>query len=159
MRSIVRKLGAAALALSAAGTALAQLEPFTLPAGVACDFPLTFQPLAPGHQQIRITDQQGRTGTAIFAGQFGTLQVINAATGESLTLPGKGAVNITRDNGDGTQTITLAGHWVVVWFPTDNPAGPSTIEYVGQVVIRQAGTVSTLVSLKGKQVLDICAAL
>jgi hypothetical protein len=150
------KCAIAAVALTASSAAFGQLEPSTLPAGLGCTFPLVFQPLAAGHQAVRVE----RVGMLIIAGQFGTLQISNGNNlDNSLVLPGKGANFFSVDNGDGTQTWTFTGHWVISWFPTDTPAGPKTIEYVGRLVVRQSGSVSTLISLNGKEVLDICAAL
>ena len=51
------------------------------------------------------------------------------------------------------------GHNVIILYPTDVPAGPSTTLYVGQVVYMDDGYGNfTLVKTSGKS-LDICAAL
>jgi hypothetical protein len=150
MNLFVRTLGAAAVCC-ATSAAMAQ----SLAAGVGCVFPLEFTSLAAGHQSVRLD----KSNVLIFAGQFGTLQVSNPWNQESITLPGKGAVLRSVRNPDGSATNTFTGHWVVSWFPGDNPAGPQTIEYVGRLTIRQVGEQSTLLSLDGKQVMDICAAL
>ena len=62
-------------------------------------------------------------------------------------------------NADGSQTVTVTGHNVLILFPSDVPAGPSTTLYVGRVVYT-IGTdgVFTLVSTSGTAT-DICAAL
>ena len=157
-KAVVKKLGIA-VAIVAASPAFAQpIPPFTIPAGIACEFQLTLQGLDLGHIQVR--DQLGRAGMVITAGKAGALQFINDSTQANLTVPGKGAVSIRVPNGDGTDTLTLTGHWVIVWFPTDNPVGPSTIQYLGRLVINVApGEIFTLVSLNGQQLTDICAAL
>ena len=55
--------------------------------------------------------------------------------------------------------MTATGHNVLILFPSDVPAGPSTTLYVGRVVYT-IGTdgVFTLVSTRGTAT-DICAAL
>jgi hypothetical protein len=47
---------------------------------------------------------------------------------------------------------------VLILFPTDVPAGPSTTLYVGRVVFTVVGDVFTLRSTSGTAT-DICAAL
>ena len=62
-------------------------------------------------------------------------------------------------NADGSQTLTVTGHNVLILFPTDVPAGPSTTLYVGRVVFTiGVDQVFTLKSASGKAT-DICAAL
>jgi hypothetical protein len=62
-------------------------------------------------------------------------------------------------NADGSQTVTVTGHNVLILFPTDVPAGPSTTLYVGRVVCTiGVDQVFTLKSTSGKAT-DICAAL
>ena len=63
------------------------------------------------------------------------------------------------DNGDGTFTDVLTGHNILILFPTDIPAGPTTTLYVGRVVFtRDAFFNFTLKSVSG-QATDICGAL
>jgi len=162
-RSFVRMLGGIVFAASATGAVFGQ----GLPAGQGCEFGLIFEPLEEGHQFVRLDRLEadhGRTGMLILAGQFGRLKVSNESTGESLVLPGRGANLMVVNNSDGTQTLTFTGYWVISWYPTDTPAGPATIQYVGRLVVLnttlQDGTVvSTLQSVSGKEVLDVCAAL
>jgi hypothetical protein len=62
-------------------------------------------------------------------------------------------------NADGSRTVTLTGHNLLILFPTDVPPGPSTTLYVGRVVFTvDAGGVFTLESTSGRAT-DICAAL
>ena len=62
-------------------------------------------------------------------------------------------------NAGGSQTVTLTGNNVLIMFPSDVPAGPSTTLYVGRVVYTvDAGGVFTLVSTSGRAT-DLCAAL
>jgi hypothetical protein len=161
--SLVKMLGGLVIAASATSAAFGQ----TIPAGLGCEFGLIFEPLEAGHQFVRLdrlVADHGRSGILIVAGQFGRLKVSNETTGESLVLPGRGANLMIVNNADGTQTLTFTGYWVISWFPTDTPAGPSTIQYVGRLVVLnttlQDGTVvSVLQSVSGKEVLDVCAAL
>jgi len=62
-------------------------------------------------------------------------------------------------NPDGSATQVTTGHNIVILFPTDVPAGPSTTLYVGRVVISidSAGNY-TLLKASGSSA-DICAAL
>jgi hypothetical protein len=156
MRKFVKALCATAVACTATGS-FAALDPFTIPAGIGCQYPLTIQPLEEDPRTLHFT----RSGMLVLSGAFGSLQYINANTGKSLTLSSKGAVFRSVDNGDGSSTNTLTGHWTLIWFPGDKPAGigPSVIEYSGRLVYRQVGDESTLISQDGKEVRDICAAL
>ncbi len=62
-------------------------------------------------------------------------------------------------NPDGSYTETLTGHNVLILFPTDVPAGPSTTLYVGSVVFTvDLAAVFTVQRVSGKAT-DICAAL
>ena len=62
-------------------------------------------------------------------------------------------------NAAGLTRLTLTGHNVAFFFPTDNPAGPSTGLVVGREVIAvDASGQFTLVSVTGTTT-DICAAL
>jgi len=161
--SLVKMLGGIVIAASATGAVFGQGST----AVQGCEFGLIFEPLEEGHQFVRLDRLEadhGRTGVLIIAGQFGRLRVSNESTGESLVLPGRGANLKIVNNSDGTQTLNLTGYWVISWFPIDTPAGPSTIQYVGRLVVLnttlQNGTVvSTLQSVSGKEVLDVCAAL
>ena len=55
--------------------------------------------------------------------------------------------------------MTLTGHNVLILFPSDVPAGPSTTLYVGRVVFTaDVNGIFTLVSTSGTST-DLCAAL
>jgi len=70
-----------------------------------------------------------------------------------------GAVQQSVVNADGSATVTSTGHNVLILFPSDVPAGPSTTLYVGRVVFTVgANGVFTVVSTSGSAT-DICAAL
>src|SRR4051794_37191768 len=100
-------------------------------AGDACAFPL----------QIEITGapQVNRTFEAIdgsvrflSAGKGSDLVFTNLATGKTYALAGNGSVTWTRIDASGSARITLTGHNIVIYFPTDIPAGPSTTLVVGR---------------------------
>jgi hypothetical protein len=96
--------------------------------------------------EITIT---GGTGSALtFSGN-----------GKSVSFPSNGAVAVTRTNPDGSSTLQLTGHNVVILFPTDNPPGPSTTLIVGRALIHvsPSGDFDVL-SVSGSQT-DICALL
>jgi hypothetical protein len=60
---------------------------------------------------------------------------------------------------DGSQTVTLTGHNLLILFPSDVPAGPSTTVHVGRVVFTiDSNGVFTVLSTSGTST-DICAAL
>src|SRR5437879_1540037 len=65
--SMIKALGAIAVACATTGSFGQALDPFTFPAGVGCDFPLTVQPLAVGTQAIRVEADKTRTGMVVTA--------------------------------------------------------------------------------------------
>jgi len=93
------------------------------------------------------------------AGRGFQLTLTNLATNATLALPANGAVTNTLVNADGSQRVTLTGHNVLILFPSDVPAGPSTTLYVGRVVFTvDVNGIFTLVSTSGTST-DLCAAL
>jgi hypothetical protein len=158
--SAVKALGAIAIACSASSSFGQSLAPVVIPQGVGCPFTLSIQQLEPDERRVHPTG----TGIVVTAGPFPSVQLMNADTGKSLTLSSKGANKRTGPTSeDGSYTETYTGHWVVVWYPTDQPAGigPAAIEYAGRLVIVQNRITgaSILVSQTGKEVRDLCAAL
>ena len=68
-------------------------------------------------------------------------------------------ISTTTTLADRSSTSVLTGHTVVIMFPTDVPAGPSTTLYTGRVEIDvDASGISTIVDEAGRA-LDICAGL
>jgi hypothetical protein len=62
-------------------------------------------------------------------------------------------------NPDGSSTLLITGHNVLILFPTDVPAGPSTTLYVGRVVFTiDSSGVFTVQEVSGTAT-DICAAV
>ena len=158
---------AAALAIAAAlavGTPVpvSAAEPdfsIELPAGVACAFALGVEGTGDKRIMREFTDRNGNVVRTLAAGKGFTLTFTNLSTGKSLTLPSSGSVQRTTVNNDGTSTVVSTGHNVLILFPTDIPAGPSTTLYVGRVVYTvDASGVFTLQSTSGRAT-DLCALL
>jgi hypothetical protein len=64
----------------------------------------------------------------------------------------------TTANDDGTSTVVLTGHWVLILFPTDIPAGPSTTLHVGRVVYNDDAGLFTVLEVRGRTT-DLCTIL
>jgi hypothetical protein len=153
---------AAGLALlSAVGSqADAADQTLTFGAGEACAFPLQID--STGGPQVNKT----------FEGRDGSLRILSAGKGSDLVftnladpthtyaLSGNGAASWTRIDASGAARFTVTGHNVLIYFPTDVPAGPSTTLVVGRedVSVDLATSQFTLLSRSGRTV-DICAAL
>ncbi len=148
----------------AAAPSLAQSPPdatIVFPAGLACaGFDLQVDIWANPHPVFReFYDKNGNLVRTLGAGKGNTLVFTNLTTQETLSLRSNGAVGRTTFNADGSQTQSLTGHNVLIFYPTDVPAGPSTTLYVGQVVYTvDLNAVFTLQSVSGTAT-DICAAL
>jgi hypothetical protein len=134
-----------------------------VPAGLACaDFDLHV--VGTGSKQIMktFTDQDGNPVKVITAGKGFDLTFTNMSPGgESIAFPSNGSVSKTTINADGSATVQATGHNVVIFFPTDVPAGPSTTLYKGRLVYTvdpYPNGVFTLQSSSGPTT-DICALL
>lgn len=164
-RHLVAPVAALALASTlsvATATPASAAEDFTfdLPAGQAC---ATFDLRVEGSGDQRITreftDQNGDVVRVLQAGIGYDLTFTNLSSGETLVLPSNGTVTRTTTNADGITTIQSTGHNVLILFPTDVPAGPSTTLYMGRVVFTVAPDgVFTVLSASGRTT-DICAVL
>jgi hypothetical protein len=131
-----------------------------LPAGVACaGFDLRVEGTGDKRIMRVFRDRNGNVVRLLSAGKGFTLTFTNLDTDEILTLQSNGSVERTTINSDGTRTVVSTGHNVLILFPTDIPAGPSTTLYVGQIVYTiDADGVFTLQSTSGTTT-DICALL
>jgi hypothetical protein len=95
----------------------------------------------------------------ITAGQGVELLFTNVSTGATFDVTSSGSVTQTTFNPDGSQTVVSTGHNVVILFPSDVPAGPSTTQYVGRLVYTVSPSgVFTVQSFSGTST-DICAEL
>ena len=165
---ITRALALTALAAAAlvapAQTAFADTF-FILPAGTGCDFNLGFKATGGNLHTKEFTDENGETVRILTSGKGVLLTYTNygmkpkkPVAGESITIRTDGSVAETVVNPDGTLTVTATGHNGLIMFPSDVPAGPSTIHYIGKIVynIDPETGVFTLVSTSGQQI-DVCA--
>jgi hypothetical protein len=147
--------------------ARASADPFTIsfPTGLVCP-----------KSAVTVTGAgNGRQVTKTFTTPNGTVRMLSAGTGSDLTfynpnrpdvtfsLKGNGAVGWTTTTTNGISTVTLTGHNVIFYFPTDTLLGglhgPATLLVVGQEVfnVDAAGNFTQL-SETGN-VTDICAQL
>ena len=145
----------------AAQSASAQDATQDYPAGYACaGFDLRIEIWFNPNRVIKtFTDKNGNVVRVLTAGKGSRLSFTNLVTDANLSLKPNGAVEHIELGPDGLQTVVLTGHSVLILFPTDVPAGPSTTLYVGRVVFTvDQSSVFTLKSTSGKSS-DICAAL
>jgi hypothetical protein len=151
-------IAAAAPPVSEAGEPIYYPVTAPLPAGLACSFPLSV--VSNGDRVQRIfSDENGKEVRVLQTGRGWELTFTNVESGSSLTLKRNGSAYHQRTNADGSLTVTASGHNVIILFPTDVPAGPSTIQYVGNVTYTvDVNGVFHLLKASGKQI-DICAAL
>lgn len=135
------------------------LGPITLPAGQGCpDFALT---VSGTNSQTRTVEYR-KNGNLIRTTESGLgydLTYTNAATGKSVVYGSDFLVTDTVYHGKGLRTVTSTGHFGIIMFPTDRPAGPSTTQYVGTVVYSATKTDRfTIISEQGQET-DVCAQL
>jgi hypothetical protein len=147
-----------AAALLPVGTSAANAAPIiqSFDAGVACDFPLTYEATG-GNQQVHTIP--GQNGTMILAGTGTAVTFTNDSTGKTFTLRSNGAVLKTTTYPDGSTSNVGTGHYVLILFPTDVPAGPSTTLYVGRVTWTADAASNFVVTGHSGTTKDICAAL
>jgi len=110
-------------------------------------------------------DTNGEPVRYLDAGKGSTLVFTNLANSREYWVRPNGSVDHITVNADGTRTWVTSGHYVIVFFPDDSllpngePAGPSTRQYVGQVVwIENVDSSWTVLKVKGT-FNDICAAI
>jgi len=140
---------------------LACAADFTLnfPAGAACAFELRID--GDGGNQVyrEFLDKNGNLVRSLSAGTGSALTFTNVGTGAALSTQSNGAVTSITYNADGSYTFVTTGHNVLILFPTDVPAGPTTTLYVGRVVFTADSAFNfTLLDHHGTAT-DICAAL
>lgn len=151
---------------AAAAPPLQQFGPFeiTVPAGSGCpNFDLRIA-VDEGVDRVfkEFHDRNGNLVRVISAGRGAIETLTNVPTDTSVTFKTGGSVSRTTPNPDGTYTLTLTGHNIVIFFPTDEPPGPRSTLYLGRVVFTISDPVSNTIlgiqQTSGKQV-DICAIL
>ena len=155
---------ASTLLAAAPGTVFAQngTPDIVLDPGVACSFGVGIYVTGEFPKDREFKDKNGNLIRLLQAGKGVALTFVNLSTGERFgPIKTGGTVRSVRYNADGTSTETLTGHNLVIFFPTDVPAGPSTILYIGRLVytVNTANPpVSTIQSFHGST-LDICREL
>ncbi|HEX5829183.1 MAG TPA: hypothetical protein VFY23_16775 [Candidatus Limnocylindrales bacterium] len=148
------------LALSVVAPAAAADDPFVFPAGMACEFALGYSgtDAMPNVSRTFYGDDE-TMAWSLDTGRGGTATLYNMDTDAMLTIGTTGARARTVYHPDGSSTSELTGGWILIMFPTDDPAGPDTTQVLGRITYdTSAGGVTTLKSVSGRQ-LDICAAL
>jgi hypothetical protein len=151
----------ALVAGSAAVAAPATAEPFDLvfPAGTACavfDVGVNVAGSAPELREFR--DKNGDVVRTLQTGTGNQLTFTNVATGESLELDSNGTATRTTIDADGN-VVEAMGHNVIILFPSDTPAGPSTELFVGRIVYTVDATNTFVVQSSAGRRVDLCAAL
>jgi hypothetical protein len=133
-------------------------------AGVACTFPLRIEGGEFPLERITFTDPNGNLIT-VLAGKSGAVTYTNIDTGKSVTFPSRGTAFRITNRPDETSLWEFSGNVGIILFPTDVPAGPSTTQINGRLVIENSApdpttdlVVSTVLQQVGKQT-DVCAAL
>lgn len=147
--------------LGSATNATAADPDFTVvfPAGTACTFDLQIDGFGGNRQFKEFTDKNGNVVRSLDAGTGSALSFTNLATGKTFSTMSNGAVSRKTFNLDGSLTETDTGHTILILFPTDKPAGPSTTLITGRLVFTvDVFGVFTVQRVVGKAT-DICAAL
>ena len=149
-RVVAVALIASATVLGTVEAAAAQTTTTNFEAGVACEFPLTLVGSEDTRTLHELTDADGNAVT-LLTGRGSAVTLTNDDTGASLALQANGAPWRIVNRPDGTSTYTTMGHLVLIMFPSDVPAGPSTTLYVGRVVfdVDNATGVFTLREARG----------
>lgn len=157
------RLGGAAIAavlmsVAAVPTAAAAAD-FVLPAGLACEFELGITQTGEPSVVREFTDREGDLVRTLTAGRGADLVFENTSTGQTYALKANGSVTSLGFEGEGAVTARSTGHNVIVMFPSDVPAGPSTTLYAGRVAYDVGeGNSFTITGSSGRTV-DICAEL
>jgi hypothetical protein len=160
-RSQRRLLLAGSLVALAGAANVAVAADFTLdfPAGLACSFELRIDGTGGNQVYREFVDRNGNLVRSITAGTGSALTFTNVDTGATLSTKSNGAVTQITYNADGSSTFVTTGHNILILFPTDTPAGPSTTLYVGRVVFSADSSFNfTLLDHRGTAT-DVCAAL
>ena len=106
-----------------------------LVAGEGCSFPLSVRGTDSKRHTKEFFDENGLKVRIIEAGKGYNLTYTNTGTGKSISFKGNGSVTRTSiDNTTGFSTVTATGHNGLILFPSDVPAGPTAVQYVGRIV-------------------------
>jgi hypothetical protein len=148
---------AAAAMIAAAQPASAQQHDVELPAGVGCSFALGLDNIEGPPLRKEFTDRNGNK-VRVFAGKSGAVIYTNLDTGASVSFPSRGTHLRETTDPSGAQLLEYSGNVGLVLFPTDVPAGPSTTQISGRLVLKVNGNITEVQKLEGQKI-DICARL
>ena len=130
------------------------------PAGWACsNFGLRLEGWAGKGQYRDLKDRNGYTRLA-FAGTGEAWRLTNMLNGKSMSTQNNGASAFYQIyQADGSVKAEVHGHLLLIWYPTDLPAGPSASLHSGftSYQLSPAGQ-GTLLAKKGHST-DLCVAL
>ena len=148
------------LATAAPAYAADPPPPQIFDAGVACDFALRVdQSLAERRLSKTFLDENGNPVKILSVGKGPDTKLTNLDNGRTLTLRGNGSGSITTVNADGTFTIRQFGHSILILFPTDVPAGPTTTLIAGTAVFASDADFNFTVQKITGRTTDLCDAL
>ena len=158
--TLVLLVGSAVPVFAQDGCSYSDGDTLYCPAGIACNFALQIDIGGGGpSNQHWFVDKAGNVLGVTFAGRGNAMTYTNLSNGKTMSTAANGSVTRYTFNPDGSTTVAAKGHNILILYPTDVPAGPSTTLYTGQVVYTvDTNAVSTVVKTSGKS-LDICAAL
>ena len=150
----------AGLMLASASPVVHAADIIDLPAGLACAFDLRIEISSNPNRVSKVfNDKNGNIVRMFTAGKGDALSFTNLSTGATLALRPNGSVQQIRPLPGGSQEYTTTGHNVLILFPTDVPAGPSTTLYVGRLIFTvDSSGVFTLGETSGRST-DLCAVL
>ena len=125
---------------------------------MACDFELEVSGTGGPTVTKEFTDGDGNLVRTLTAGRGTALTFRNVSTDATVSLKSNGSVTSTTIHADGSSTVQSTGHNVLILFPSDIPAGPTTTLYIGRVTYEVEGGVFSITGSSG-QTRDICAEL
>jgi hypothetical protein len=149
---------AAAAALSLSGPVRADFSSL-FPAGTACAFDVQIDGVGGNQVYREFFDKDDNLVRTLTAGTGSALTFTNVASGATLSLKSNGAVTHVTKGSNGVDTYVSTGHNVIILFPTDFPAGPSTTLYVGRVEYTVDVNFTFNLLRASGQKMDICAAI
>jgi len=131
------------------------------PAGIACsNFVLRLEVWEGQGRTKELKDRNGKL-RSLHIGHGGAFRYTNMLTNQQASSQSQGTLQLTTTyEADGSQKVSFLGSVLVIWFPTDIPAGPWTHFYDKGLVAYTLSPdgVGTLVREQGVFT-DICAAL
>lgn len=131
-----------------------------LPSNFACEFPLQVEIWEVHPNVIKEFKDKNGFVRSLSAGKGSALRFTNLDNNKTFSTRPNGSVNHTTTYlPDGSYRTVLTGHTILILFPTDVPAGPSTTLHVGRVVFTSDIDNNFTVIEESKNQTDICAAI